>query len=404
VDIQAKIWTFVSSDQRREAMPGVFISHSSADKELAFKLAADLLNAGFPVWLDAYEIGIGSPLRKSIHAGIDTSTHLILLVSSASIASNWVQEELELALEKEKELSYPFVLPVRLDDCIVPLAIWGRLNASFSNGYLPAFEQLEAELRRRGAHLIELPFEKQLIPLRVEHSLFVDEVALSRRIKQLKSKPGEPGNAFLPTQIVLSPDPTYDSLRAKLIRTLEADERIQTTPRANIRFLRQMYEEVKQLEQRLPLAVADALNHIDRRGATLIDPAVVTHWIVRIFKNELLNILWGTQKKDTELIPISDQVRHGLWASETETATFYGIEKMFNYTIFQIDTGEIASVRTAFDHRISKDIEDYKSLSYSIPLIEAEIPTIEKYVLPQIFYRGSFREGWTIEKCRVRYP
>jgi TIR domain len=47
-------------------MPGVFISHSSKDKEFVFKLAIDLLNLGFPVWLDAYELEVGSSLQDRI--------------------------------------------------------------------------------------------------------------------------------------------------------------------------------------------------------------------------------------------------------------------------------------------------------------------------------------------------
>src|SRR5579862_9240468 len=132
-------------------MPGVFISHSSKDKEFVFKLAIDLLNLGFPVWLDAYELEVGSSLQDRIRDGIDASTHLIFVVSASSIASAWSLKELELALEKEQELKHPFVLPIRLDDCVVPPAIDGRIHVTFSQSYFAGLEEIENALRRRGA-------------------------------------------------------------------------------------------------------------------------------------------------------------------------------------------------------------------------------------------------------------
>jgi hypothetical protein len=54
-------------------MKTVFISHSSADKPLAFRLAFELLAEGVPVWLDTWELGPGDPLIASLDSALDGS-------------------------------------------------------------------------------------------------------------------------------------------------------------------------------------------------------------------------------------------------------------------------------------------------------------------------------------------
>jgi len=291
-------------------MPGVFISHSSKDKEFVFKLAIDLLNLGFPVWLDAYELEVGSSLQDRIRDGIDASTHLIFVVSASSIASAWALKELELALEKEQELKHPFVLPIRLDDCVVPPAIDGRIHVTFSQSYFAGLEEIENALRRRGADRISVPFEKQLVPLRMQHGLFVDEVALSRRIAQINPQiNSQQPELFQPSQFVLSPDPVYTALRAKFLQTLEKVEADPHTPQNELTYLRQLYEGVRKLEKQLVEGSAEAINHVVRMGPTIISAATVVHWFVRICRNEALSLLWGAQKEDQPIIPISPQVK-----------------------------------------------------------------------------------------------
>jgi len=297
------------------------------------------------------------------------------------------------------------VLPIRLDDCVVPPAIDGRIHVTFSQSYFAGLEEIERALRRRGADRISVPFEKQLVPLRMQHGLFVDEVALSRRITQIKQINSQNPDAFQPSQFVLSPDPVYTALRAKFLKTLEAAEADPDTPQDELTFLRHVYEGVRKLEKQLVEGSAEAVNHVLRMGSTLVSAGGVVHWFVRICKNEALSLLWGAQKEDQPIIPISPQVKHRLFAETQQTAEFYGVDRVFRYTVYRDGTNETTSVQTRFDYRFS---EELKSSSYNlqaaVPLWDAEIETLEKYLLPQIFFREWFSKGWTMEGCWIRNP
>lgn len=73
----------------------IFISHSSQDKWFADKIVALLDQLGISVWYDKVDLYIGDNLLQKIHAGLNESSRLIVILSHQSIASKWVTEELE---------------------------------------------------------------------------------------------------------------------------------------------------------------------------------------------------------------------------------------------------------------------------------------------------------------------
>jgi hypothetical protein len=78
--------------------PVAFLSHSTKDASLAERVARDLRQVGVDVWYSAWEIKPGDSLRRKIDAGIDTATHFLVLLTPASLASEWVQTELDAGL------------------------------------------------------------------------------------------------------------------------------------------------------------------------------------------------------------------------------------------------------------------------------------------------------------------
>lgn len=96
-------------------MPTVFISHSSADKPFAYKLAFELLAEGIPVWLDKWELGPGDPLISSLDNGLASSARVLVVVSKHAAATQWVQHEVTQTLKAEKRLQKRLLLPVRID-------------------------------------------------------------------------------------------------------------------------------------------------------------------------------------------------------------------------------------------------------------------------------------------------
>src|SRR3712207_1171437 len=96
---------------------GTFISHSWHDKPSARKLAKSLRGAGVYVWLDEAEIKIGDSLIEKIRDGIDRVDYVIALISSESVKSPWVQQELDIAMNQQIAGKRVKVLPVLVEKC-----------------------------------------------------------------------------------------------------------------------------------------------------------------------------------------------------------------------------------------------------------------------------------------------
>lgn len=116
-------------------MAPVFISHSSADKRFVERLAIDLTLRGIPVWYSEWEIKVGDSIVQKVAAGIDSSASLIVVLSAASIASEWVTRELNAGFMLELERRDVFVLPIRLDDAPVPILLKEKRYADFRSDY-----------------------------------------------------------------------------------------------------------------------------------------------------------------------------------------------------------------------------------------------------------------------------
>jgi hypothetical protein len=78
--------TYNSADQPAPAKAGyVFLSHSSVDKGFIQKLAADLRQHGYEVWLDIDNITADRPYWEHIQDGIEGCTHFLFAISPDSL-------------------------------------------------------------------------------------------------------------------------------------------------------------------------------------------------------------------------------------------------------------------------------------------------------------------------------
>lgn len=93
----------------------VFLSHSSADKDLARQLAHDLRLAKIDVWLDQWEILVGDDFAQTITRGVDDADFLVILLTRDSVASGWVDREWRQKLEEEARTNRIAIVPVRAD-------------------------------------------------------------------------------------------------------------------------------------------------------------------------------------------------------------------------------------------------------------------------------------------------
>jgi hypothetical protein len=82
----------------------IFISHSSHDKWVARQLSQALIADGHETFLDEKDIRTGESIDTSIQKHLETSDHLLLLLSPASLKSHWVFIELGGAKALKKHI------------------------------------------------------------------------------------------------------------------------------------------------------------------------------------------------------------------------------------------------------------------------------------------------------------
>jgi CheY-like chemotaxis protein len=144
-------------------MSSTFISYSSKDKAFALHLAKDLKQNGVSVWLDEWEIKVGDEIRQKIEHGIENFEFFIIVLSQHSIESNWVQKELNAAYLKEVDNHKIKVLPVKIEDCKIPLLISGKRYADFTDTYTKGFNDLMAVLAPEEPIIHRQPIKHVLI-------------------------------------------------------------------------------------------------------------------------------------------------------------------------------------------------------------------------------------------------
>lgn len=97
-----------------------FISYSSDDQEFAGRLHADLQARGVRCWFAPHDLPIGARIRPAIDESIRAHDKLLLVLSETSVSSQWVEQEVETALAREREPGGKTVLfPIRIDDAVM---------------------------------------------------------------------------------------------------------------------------------------------------------------------------------------------------------------------------------------------------------------------------------------------
>jgi hypothetical protein len=97
-----------------------FISYASKDNSFAERLYADLQNKGVRCWFAPQDMKIGDRIRDTIDQQIRLREKLLIILSSASIASAWVKNEVEAALEEERASPErrTVLVPIKIDHAV----------------------------------------------------------------------------------------------------------------------------------------------------------------------------------------------------------------------------------------------------------------------------------------------
>jgi uncharacterized protein YjbI with pentapeptide repeats len=136
-----------------------FISYSGKDEAFAKRLYNDLQSEGVRCWFAPEDLKIGERFRVRIDESIRLYDKLLLVLSENSVASEWVEKEVETAFEKEREQGKIVLFPVRLDDAVLEIKSGWTADVRRSrhigdfrdwkshDSYRKAFERLMRDLK-----------------------------------------------------------------------------------------------------------------------------------------------------------------------------------------------------------------------------------------------------------------
>jgi uncharacterized protein YjbI with pentapeptide repeats len=104
-----------------------FISYSAKDQIFAERLHADLQDKGVRCWFAPHDLPIGAKIWDAIDDAIRLRDKLLVILSGASIASDWVEDEVNKAYAEERARKEVVLFPVRIDNAVMSTAEpWAR--------------------------------------------------------------------------------------------------------------------------------------------------------------------------------------------------------------------------------------------------------------------------------------
>jgi hypothetical protein len=158
----------------------IFLSHSSRDQALVREVKA-LLPSFLNTWLDEDSLCWGdsfpAQLKSTIQSGID---FLLIFLNTHALNSNWVTQELEWAMQRERELKRIFILPILFEAVAsenLPAGLSDRLSLKLIDQDRSSVEDLTKKITMKLFQLVvesysslqlEVPSRKSLISLRDE--------------------------------------------------------------------------------------------------------------------------------------------------------------------------------------------------------------------------------------------
>lgn len=113
-------------DFRAETRPLVFLAYAAEDLPLAERIYEALEKLGFEPWLDKRKLLPGQNWPRAIERAIEASSFFVACMSHRSVTKRGrFHAEMRYALDcaSMQPLGETYFIPIRLDDCEVPMEI-----------------------------------------------------------------------------------------------------------------------------------------------------------------------------------------------------------------------------------------------------------------------------------------
>lgn len=113
----------------------IFVSYSHVDKEKIDLIAGHLVRKRTNVWIDRWELRAGDSIINKVQEAVEGSSALLIMLSKASVESEWCKKELTAGLFRELDEKRVVTIPVLLDDCKIPLFLRDKMYADFRTDF-----------------------------------------------------------------------------------------------------------------------------------------------------------------------------------------------------------------------------------------------------------------------------
>lgn len=129
-------------------MATVFIAHAGADAQAALRIAISLKRAHHQVWIDKWEIHVGTSIIEAMNRGLHRSHNLILCLSDQN-RSAWVDREWMSTLAAKLAGDDILLIPVMLANGRLPAIIRDVKYVDASTSWSTAMADLRSVLAGR---------------------------------------------------------------------------------------------------------------------------------------------------------------------------------------------------------------------------------------------------------------
>lgn len=129
-------------------MANVFVSYRGPGAVTAIRLASELRDAGHQVWLDEWEIGLGTSIIGRVNEGLPGGpAYLVLCVSRRGMDEPWISREWVAALSRQLGEHGVKILPVLVERGGPPKMLASLPYADLATNWTTGLATLERALR-----------------------------------------------------------------------------------------------------------------------------------------------------------------------------------------------------------------------------------------------------------------